>query len=110
MATFQSVVIYSALAILVIVLVSFYISINYSKAEFPPVTADCPDYWKSEFRKNGESTCVNTKNLGKANCEKTMNFNEDIYKGSNGVCNKMKWANACNITWDGITNNDNECS
>ena len=39
-----------------------------------------------------------------------MNFNEDIYKGSNGVCNKMKWANACNITWDGITNKDNDCS
>lgn len=32
-----------------------------------------------------------------------MNFNQAPYTGGQGTCNKYKWAQGCNITWDGIT-------
>ena len=32
-----------------------------------------------------------------------MNFNQAPYIGNKGTCNKYKWAQGCNITWDGIT-------
>lgn len=33
----------------------------------------------------------------------TMNFNQAPYTGNQGTCNKYKWAQGCNTTWDGIT-------
>ena len=33
----------------------------------------------------------------------TMNFNQAPYTGSQGTCNKYKWAQGCGLTWDGIT-------
>lgn len=72
----------------------------------------CPDYWVD----TGISGCYNIKGLG--TCTSAMigkgNENEkDKYKhyymnfenleGGNTLCNKQKWANKCNISWDGIT-------
>jgi hypothetical protein len=33
-----------------------------------------------------------------------MNFVKMPFIGQNGRCNKKKWATACGVTWDGITN------
>ena len=38
-----------------------------------------------------------------------MNFNTGPWASSDGLCNKSKWAKACNLTWDGVTNNKNAC-
>ena len=38
-----------------------------------------------------------------------MNFNQDRFKGNDGNCNKSKWANSCNVSWSGITNNPDVC-
>ena len=38
-----------------------------------------------------------------------MNFNSGLWSGDDGLCNKNKWANACDLTWDGVTNNPNAC-
>ena len=38
-----------------------------------------------------------------------MNFNTGLWTGDDGICNKQKWANSCDLTWDGITNNPNAC-
>ena len=30
-------------------------------------------------------------------------FNTSEYTGTNGKCNKYKWADKCGVSWDGIT-------
>ena len=32
-----------------------------------------------------------------------MDFNTPYFRGSDGTCNKYKWAKSCDLTWDGIT-------
>ena len=39
-----------------------------------------------------------------------MNFTTSPWTGDDGLCNKSKWAKACNLTWDGVTNNKNACA
>ena len=70
--------------------------------KFPPVVAECPDYWVAE-----NDTCTNPKNLGK--CSGPMNFNSKTYQGHDGNCAKSRWANNCEIPWQGITNNTDVC-
>ena len=44
-------------------------------------------------------------------CPTTMNFNIFPFNTAKGNCYKADWANKCNLTWDGITNNSNKtCS
>ena len=85
---FQKKVIIVATIILIglLVFVGYAIQKDKGEATFPPVTAECPDYWDSV---NNE--CVNT------------------YKGNDGPCEKYKWAKNCKTSWDGITNMPNIC-
>ena len=71
-----------------------------SNMKFPPWPAKCPDYWKV----GGDGECINDKRLGKCNNgdNTTMNFADEIFKGSNGMHYKCKWAKKCNIPWEGI--------
>ena len=39
-----------------------------------------------------------------------MNFTTDVWTGDDGLCYKSKWAKACDLTWDGVTNNTNACA
>lgn len=68
------------------------------KKEWPPSISPCPDWWKSI----GQGKCLNQKGMGSCN-KKIMNFNESVFKGSEGLCAKYTWAKNCNISWDGIT-------
>jgi hypothetical protein len=34
-----------------------------------------------------------------------MDFTNGRWGGTNGLKSKYKWAKACNLTWDGITDN-----
>ena len=70
--------------------------------KFPPVTGECPDFWVAKDNK-----CTNPKNLGK--CKGAKSFNSKAYKGHDGDCAKSKWANICELSWQGITNNPNVC-
>ena len=36
-----------------------------------------------------------------------MNFTKNSWNGKDGICKKSKWARKCNLSWDGITNNNN---
>ena len=38
-----------------------------------------------------------------------MNFSTSSWTGDTGQCNKSRWARACDLTWDGITNNSSVC-
>lgn len=111
--TFQKIILIIAAILLIIALIIFGVSIYNQKysSVFPPVVAECPDYWESiPGDKNNTSNCLNIKNLGSSNCSKTMNFNVPEFSGSNGLCNKKKWAQNCNLTWDGVTNSSKQCN
>tara|TARA_R110002074_G_scaffold376785_1_gene553965 strand:- start:122 stop:442 length:321 start_codon:yes stop_codon:yes gene_type:complete len=104
---FQKTVIGIATIILIGLLVFIGYSIQKDKTtiSFPPVLADCPDYWDSK-----DSECINTQGLGNCNIEQPKNFDNPIYQGDKGMCEKYKWANSCNIAWDGITNSPDICN
>ena len=100
--SFQKIILTIAAILLIIILV--VIGITLSKASdsdsWPPIVGECPDYW-IDMSGNGQQ-CVNTHNLGTCNAS-TMNFDQAPYNSSDGTCAKYNWANACGITWDGIT-------
>ena len=39
-----------------------------------------------------------------------MNFSQGQWAGDNGMCLKQKWAKACDLTWDGVTNHADACT
>lgn len=106
---FQKTVLTVAIILLIIILVVVGMALSKASYEetWPPVVGDCPDYWV-DMSGNGEA-CLNTHSLGRCNLptsgEKgtTMNFNQAPFNGDNSSCAKYKWANACKVTWDGIT-------
>lgn len=106
---FQKIVliIASVILILMLTIIGILIDRNEKKMKFPPVVPDCPDYWIDTSPDNSMK-CENVKNLGSCN-EKVMDFSTSFWKGSEGNCRKYKYARKCNITWDGITNNENIC-
>lgn len=111
MSSFQSSVMSIAIFLLIVCLIIIGIALyrgKYNK-EFPPVLANCPDYWIDESVKNNGSKCVNKQNLGNEQCDKTMNFTGYMWNGDSGLCAKSKWAKSCGLTWDGIDNNSKIC-
>lgn len=71
---------------------------------FPPFPSKCPDYWINL----GDNKCKNEHNIGI--CKKyngtvgsnVMDFNDDIFKGDEGMFYKCSWANKCKASWEGI--------
>jgi hypothetical protein len=111
MSSFQSIVMSIAVVLLIICLIFVGISLYHGKydKQFPPVMANCPDYWIDQSVKNNGSKCVNVKNLGNSQCDKTMDFSKSRWNGQDGLCAKSKWARSCDLTWDGIDNNTDAC-
>ena len=106
MASFQKITIGVAIILLIICLIFIGYSLYNStyNVAYPPVQADCPDYWL-----DNEKNCVNVKELGLDECPREVNFNGAFWTGDDGLCRKYQWAKACNLTWDGVTNNKNAC-
>ena len=107
--TFQIIVV----SIAVICLITALTFVGYSlytyqhHKKYPPVSSACPDYWVSKNDK-----CYNEKHLGTCNnspSDDSKDFNNSHFKGHKGDCNKSKWANQCNLSWDGITNMVDVC-
>jgi len=106
MPNFQSTVLIIAVILLSIFLIMIGISLYRNKHtyQYPPVVANCPDYWLDES--NGTSIkCSNSKNLGKKGCPKTFDFSAPFWSSDKGLCMKKNIANRCELTWDGVTNN-----
>lgn len=110
MGSFQNIVMIVAAVLLVLALIFIGVSLynNKKNAVFPPVVADCPDYWLDMSEGNAKN-CVNAKSLGSCDT-KSMDFSGSFWTGSDGLCHKYKWARQCNLTWDGVTNASNPCS
>lgn len=105
-----------ALVLLILCLTAVGVALRTSSQEvlFPPNVSECPDF----YIKNISGKCVNNKGLGDTTNSKCDNvdFNITSYNFLNpgmgptsGMCAKKKWANDCEVNWDGITNNDMVC-
>lgn len=113
---FKKIVLFSAIIILIISLVFIGVALSYAKDEtWPPMVPSCPDYFVIDGSGN-DAKCVDVKDLtmnsnpqfcrpppGSKDDHYSINFNTAQYTGSNGTCNKYKWATTCGVAWDGIT-------
>ena len=115
--SFQEIILIAAIIILCLMLIIVGVMLYSKKYNdvFPPVEASCPDYWESKLEydntsKKNKTVCFNVKNLGSCQGENTKSFDSAEWNGSNGRCNKQKWARKCDLSWDGITNDVNACN
>ena len=86
------------LLLILFILIAVSYSSSNSKAVWPPVLNNCPDYFKDV---NGDgSSCINEFGLGcNINVTNPINF-KDQYPSS---CDKYTFCNSSCLTWDGIT-------
>jgi len=105
--TFQTIVMTTATIILIVSLCFIGMSLYRQKytADYPPVIPNCPDYWDISG-----NFCIAHPDLGNESCRVNTDFTLPIWGGETGKCDKYKWAKSCNLTWDGITNNDDICT
>ena len=108
---FQKIVLSIAIVVFIILMIFIAILLYRSKYDvtFPPNVSQCPDYWIDDGSSKNGSLCKNVKNLGKPSCKKEMDFSSSLWSGHRGLCNKSRWAKSCDLTWDGITNNNKIC-
>jgi len=101
---FQKIVIIIAIILLILALAFIGTAISNEKNthDFPPVIAECPDYWTHDVEQN---KCINVHELGRGlDGEKVKELDLKYWKDYL-MCLK-KWAsNLINISWDGISNN-----
>jgi hypothetical protein len=108
MGGFQKIVLFSAIIILIVVLIIIGMALSYAKdEEWPPTVSDCPDYWMIDGSGNN-SKCINVKDLGRCppkgdDKHLIMNFNQGPFQGTNESCAKYRWSKLCDVTWDGIS-------
>jgi len=102
MNSFQKTVVTIAVIILIICLILIGIALHNhnAKAEYPPVISNCPDYWITD----GDG-CIPPSD-GSYNPPPGCDSMPGNLKGK---CRKQKWAKKCNLSWDGITNNEQIC-
>ena len=111
---FQKYIIIIALVIFIICLFVFagLIQTFTSKnIKWPPDYPECPDYFDVVSSTSQGSVCNNRLKLGNSQCYGQTDFTGSTFQGTTGICNKSKWANNCNVSWDGITYGvDDPCS
>lgn len=99
----------TTVAIIILILTLTFIGIALYRAKyksaFPPAIANCPDYWDVSG-----NLCLNTMNLGNSKCNVPMDFTAPGWSGSDSMCSKYRWAQSCNLTWDGISDNVKLCA
>ena len=100
-SSFQQIVLTFAIIFLIFILVIIGYSLSNSKTavKWPPMVANCPDYWEditADTVTNGSITCRNTQGMGTCVADKT-------FLKTDTPCDKYKWATRCGATWDGIT-------
>jgi len=114
MATFQKIVTVTATIILIISLCFIGLALYRQKykSDYPPIIANCPDYW-IDTSGNG-AACKPDPNITNTTadpkCTGEIDFTLPTWSGQgSGQCNKYRWAQTCNLSWDGITNNADVC-
>jgi hypothetical protein len=105
MASFQKTLLVIAAIVLIIsfIVISIMIYNAKEKDKWPPIVSKCPDWWTE----GEDGKCSNTKNIGTCS---TYDPSAIVYTGSNGPCERYKWATGCGAAWDGVTYGvDNPC-
>jgi hypothetical protein len=111
---FQTKVVGVACVILIIMLsIIGYLLANsrLSDKTWPPTIAVCPDYW--EDATGTGKHCTNPHNLGRCDVSKqgSDGVNLTYYAKPAMRCEAGKlFRDTCNLSWDGITNDDNACA
>ena len=102
MASFQTIVSYTAIFMFLLLMIVIAILMGQSKknTKFPPQVGSCPDYWQKDA---STGKCLNVQNLG-INCPNGPDFNVPGFLGPEGNKKKCNFAKDCSIEWDGITN------
>ena len=97
--SFQKTVLTVAIVLFVILMALIAVMMTSAKQNelFPPQTGSCPDFWQI----TAQGKCLNSQNLGK-NCTSPVDFSKMTAK------QKCNFAKGCKITWDGITNAEND--
>lgn len=101
---FQKIVIIIAIILLILALAFIATAISNEKnlQDFPPVIAECPDYWRHDVNEN---KCINERELGEEiNGSKLTDFSINDPRITS-MCNKRLSMDEYRLSWDGITNN-----
>lgn len=118
MKNIKKIIVIFFILLLISSLIYLNIILNKKKNKFTPIISKCPDYWSlgklpKKFEHFNELVyyCKNDKKLGTCDNYKKgaflLNKNNTFFKNINIDCINKKEFNGCNITWDGITNNNN---
>jgi hypothetical protein len=88
--------------IILLVIPLFVYSYNISNKEYiyPPFVSSCPSHFYSN-----NNICTDIKHIytdSKSNVCYEINTDKPF-------CEKKKWADNCNINWDGVTNDISKC-
>lgn len=98
-------IIISVLMLIMIIILSFVVygetAKNMKNVEFPPYVSNCPDFWEE----TDAGVCKNIYKLGEPIVKEVTPLDEG-WNGTTGYCDKYRWANNNNLTWDGVTNMD----
>ena len=112
---FNKIILFSAIVILIIALIVIGVMLNYAlfNDNYPPVISDCPDYWDVSLNSDDQVSCLNKVRQNTGTCNNNTYPVEQFYAHASNskdvICAKYKWAKGCNISWDGITNNNQAC-
>jgi len=120
MNTFQKSVLTISVIVLIIslIILGFFLAKSLFEDSYPPIISDCPDYWDVTYNENDEVVCKNTSTINKGRGDVPRGecndypVNKFLNSGSQNkdiLCEKYKWSKKCDITWDGITNNNKAC-
>jgi len=104
MPTFQNIVIYISVTLLIIILIMIAINIHNAKksTRWPPMVSNCPDYWYDEGA-NGSKCTINSNDVNLGTATSPMDFSASTFTGVNGGCKRYTWAKSKGVSWDGVT-------
>ena len=107
-----SIVVAGVVLALFLGIIAYMMHTSTNTLAYPPVIAECPDYWKKGVNEDGEEVCENVlgvgfpENIGDVDC---TSFTTDKFSVFTNALERMQqqksYAETCNIAWDGITNN-----
>jgi hypothetical protein len=98
MASFQKTLLVIAAIVLIISFIAISIMIYNTKQvdKWPPIVSKCPDWWTE----GADGKCSNPQHIGTCT---TFDPSDTKYTGTNGPCERYKWATGCGAAWDGVT-------
>jgi hypothetical protein len=88
-------------------------------SEWPPFISKCPDQYTYNTQGINANKCttdnsnihggsIASNELGGLSCSQ-FDPNNGTFTGTQGNCNKKKWAEECQVSWDGIRGNEDLC-